>query len=241
MNNKIQTLYFDIENSPLLGWAWGTYQTDLLGIVKDTELLSFSYKINDGPIRVLSRRLYTEKQLVQELWNLFEAADVIIGHNGDSFDIKMSNQYFLKYKLKPPAPFKSVDTKKLAKKSFRFAQNKLDYLGQFLYGERKIATNMELWFKCMEGDVRSLLKMERYNKQDVALLYKVHQTLKPWSNSGVNINLYSGTTHQCSICGGNTQRRGFMTTRVGKYQRHQCTTCGHWDKGEKIKTDKVIS
>jgi len=234
-------LFFDIENTPLLGWAWSTYETNLLGVVKDTELLSFAYKIDNGPIRVLSRRLYTEKELAKALWKLFDEAEVLIGHNGDSFDIKMANQYFIKYKLPPPSPYKSVDTKKMAKKSFRFAQNKLDYLGQFLYKEGKISTNMDLWFKCMDGDTSALLKMERYNKQDVALLFKVYQTLRPWSSNHPNHNLYVGTTHQCPVCGGHTHKRGYMFTRVGKYQRYQCQTCAAWSKGEKINSDKVIS
>jgi len=239
----MQTVYFDIENTPLLGYAWSPYETNLLGIVKDTELLSFAYKINDGQIHVLSRRLYTEKQLAKALWKLFDEADVLIGHNGDSFDIKMANQYFIKYGLTPPSPYKSVDTKKMAKKSFRFAQNKLDYLGQFLLGENKISTNMDLWFKCMEGDTAALLKMERYNKQDVALLYKVHQTLKPWSTGGPNHNLYHGTTHQCPACGGKTQKRGPSYTQKGVYQRYQCVVpgCFKWSTGEKINKDKVIS
>lgn len=242
MKNKINELKFDIENTPILGWAWGTYDTNLLGIEKDTELLSFSYKINDGPVRVLSRRLYTEKQLVQELWKLFDEADVIIGHNGDKFDIKMSNHYFIKYKLKPPSPYKSVDTLKIARKSFRFAQNKLDYLSQFLLGESKHHTDMGLWFACMSGDTRALLRMERYNKQDVVLLDKVYTLLRPWDNGGPNYNVYNGTTHACPKCGHKTQKRGPSYTRTGAYQRYQCTspTCGKWSTGEKIKTDKVI-
>ncbi len=237
----MKIIYFDIENTPLTGQAWGTYEQNLLSVLKDTELLSFAYKINDGRTQVLSRRLYSERRLVKELWKLFNEADVLVAHNGDSFDIKMSNQYFVKFGLPPPSPYKSIDTKKIAKRYFRFSQNKLDYLGKFLFNERKIPTNFDLWVRCMEGDVKSLKLMEVYNIQDVDLLYKVYQELKAWHTGHPNINVYQGTTHQCPNCGGNTQKRGFMYTRVGKYQRHQCTSCAAWSKGEKIKTDKVIS
>lgn len=237
----MQKLFFDIENTPLVGTAWHTYNTDLLSIVKDTELLSFAYRINDGPIRVLSRRLFTERQLVKALWDLFDKSDVIVAHNGDSFDIKMSNMYFIKYKLEPPSPYKTVDTKKIAKKYFRFPQNKLDYIAQFLFGENKLATNKDLWFACMRGDKRALQEMEKYNKQDVVLLCRVYDTLKSWSTNHPNHNIYHNTTHQCPVCGGDTQRRGTMVSRVGRYQRHQCKSCGAWSKGERITTDKVIS
>lgn len=245
MGNNKQTqpiiLYFDIENTPLFGTAWSTYETNLLSVTKDTELLSFAWKINDGNTQVVSRRLYTEKQLVKHLWKLFDEADILIAHNGNSFDIKMANQYFIKYGLNPPAPYKSIDTKLIAKKYFRFAQNKLDYIAQFLYNEHKLPTNMDLWFRCMKGDIASLKLMEKYNKKDVDLLYKVYQSFKGWHTGHPNFNVYAGTTHKCPNCGGATQKRGFMYTRTGKYQRHQCTTCAAWSKGEKIKTDKVIS
>lgn len=234
-------LFFDIENTPLIGAAWGTYQTDLLSVIEDTRLLSFAYQVNDGPVRVLSRRLFTEKELVKHLWKLFDEADVIVGHNGDSFDIKMSNMYFLRHGLTPPSPYKTVDTLKLAKKYFRFPQNKLDFIAQFLFKEHKIHTSMKLWFDCMNGDERALKLMERYNKQDVVLLRKVYEALKGWHTGHPNMNVYQGTTHQCPNCSGNTQKRGFMFTRTGKYQRYQCTTCAAWSKGAKIKTDKVIS
>ncbi len=225
----MKILLFDIENTPLLGYAWGMYEQNILSVVKDTELLSFAYKMNEEPIQVYSRRLFTERQLVKKLWALFNEADIIVGHNGDSFDIKMSNQYFLKYGLPPPAPYKSVDTKKMAKKAFRFAQNKLDYLGQFLFNERKIATNIDLWFKCMDGDATALKLMEKYNVQDVVLLDKVYKTLRPWHTGHPNTNLYIGSTHKCPSCGSDKlQKRGFSYTRASKSQRFQCQDCYAW-------------
>lgn len=240
--NKPNILYFDIENSPLLGHAWGTYQTDVLNIVKDTELLSFAYKVSEEPVKVVSRRLFTERQLVIKLWKLFNDADIIVAHNGDKFDIKMANQYFIKYKLKPPSPYKSVDTLKLAKKYFRFSQNKLDYLTNFLFKENKVHTTMELWFRCMEGNEEALVQMEQYNKHDVVLLHKLYKTLRGWHTGHPNTNLYEGSSHKCPICGGNTQKRGFGYTRVSKYQRYQCVgQCKGWSTGERIPLeDKVI-
>lgn len=234
--------YFDIENSPILGHSWGMYEQNLLSVVKDNELLSFAYKVNDGPIKVVSRRLYTEKQLAKLLWQLFDEADILVAHNGDQFDIKMANQYFIKFGLTPPSPYKSIDTKKIAKRYFRFAQNKLDYLGQFLFKEKKISTNMDLWFRCMAGNEKALLEMEKYNKQDVVLLYKVYQALKGWHTGHPNSNLYNGTAHKCPICGGNTQRRGMAYTRVSQYQRYQCIgECKGWSTGERVPLkDKVI-
>lgn len=233
--------YIDLETSPLLGYAWQMWEANILSLEKDSGLLSFAWKIDDGTTRVVSTREYTERQLVKMLWKVFDEADIICAHNGDKFDIKVSNKLFLKYKLKPPSPYKTIDTLKIAKKYFRFDSNKLDSLARYLLGEQKVSTDMSLWLDCMAGDTKALLHMEKYCKHDVDIQYRVYQTLKGWHTGHPNANVYNGTTHQCPNCDSNTQKRGFMYTRTGKYQRYQCTTCGAWSKGEKIKSDKVIS
>lgn len=234
-------LYFDLETSPILGYAWQMWEAKILSIERGTGLLAFAYKINDGKTRVVSTRTHTEREMVKLLWKLFNEADVLCAQNGDRFDVRKANMFFVKYKLRPPAPYKTVDTLKIARKSFKFDSNKLDNLAEFLLGERKLDTDFSLWLDCMAGNKKALTKMERYCKHDVDLLYRVYQELKGWSTSHPNHNLYSGNTHRCPVCGGKTQKRGFMYTRVGKYQRYQCVECGAWSKGEKIKHDKVIS
>lgn len=237
----MKILFYDLENTPLLAYTWGTYKTNVLSILDSQRLLSFAYKFDDGPTHVLSRRLYTERQLVKKLWKLFDEADVVCAQNGDAFDQKVANHLFIKYGLKPPSPYKTIDTLKIAKKYFKFPSNKLDYLAEFLLGERKIETNFSLWVRCMKGEEAALKEMEKYNVHDVDILYRVYHQLKGWHTGHPNHNLYSDNTHTCPVCGGKTQRRGFMYTRTGKYQRYQCVECGAWSKGEKIKHDKVLT
>ena len=232
--------YFDLETSPILGYAFQTYQTNLLSIEKESGLLAFAYKVNDGPVQVMSRRNYTERRMVKKLWQLFDEADVLCAQNGDRFDIRVANKLFMRYGLNPPAPYKTLDTLKMARKYFKFDSNKLDDLGKFLLGERKLATNWKLWEDSMNGDEKALKTMEKYCKFDVELLYKVYQKLKPWHTGHPNYNVLNGTTVKCPVCGGRTQRRGFNITRTSKYQRHHCQECGAWSQGERIKSDKVI-
>ena len=238
----MKTLYFDIETTPILGYSFGTYQVNILDVKQDTGLLCFAYQFDDDKIQVFSRRNYTEKQLAKRLWKLFNESDVIIGHNGDRFDIKMSNMFFLRHNLSPPSPYKSVDTLKIARRYFKFTQNKLDYLGKILFNERKQSTGLQLWFDCMAGDKAALKQMEDYNVQDVVLLKKLHLKIAPWHTGSPNRNLYDGTTHQCPFCGSDTQRRGLYPTTVRLYQRYRCKnhSCNKWSKGEITKTNKVI-
>lgn len=244
----MKILFYDLETSPILGYAWQNYKTNLLSIEKESGLLSFSYKVatfngnkvDDGPVQNFSRRKYTEKQMVKILWKLFDEHDVICAHNGDRFDMRMANRLFIEHKLKPPSPYKTIDTLKIARKHFRFDSNKLDDLVYFLFGERKHTTGLKLWMDCMKGRKESLKQMEEYCGHDVELQFQLYKTLRSWHTGHPNSNLYNETTHKCPVCGGDTIKRGYNYTRAGKYQRYQCKVCGAWSQGEKINEDKVI-
>jgi len=234
--------YFDLETRPILGYAWTMWDANILHTVKESGLISFAYKVNDEPTKVVSTREYSEKQLVKMLWKIFDDADILVAQNGDKFDVKVANRLFIEHKLKPPSPYKTIDTLKIAKKYFRFDSNKMDNLAFYLLGERKIPTDMSLWVKCMAGDKTALKNMEQYCKHDVELLYRVYHKLKGWHTGHPNLNLYNGTSHECPMCGGKTQKRGFAFTRVSKYQRYQCVgECKGWSTGERIPLEaKVI-
>ena len=245
----MKILFYDLETSPILGYTWRNYKTDLLSIEKESGLLAFSYKVatfsdgkvDDGPVHNLSRRKSTEKQMVKKLWKLFDEHDVICAQNGDKFDMRVANRLFVRHKLKPPSPYKTVDTLKIARKNFKFDSNRLDDLGVFLLGESKHPTSLKLWMDCIKGDKKALQTMEEYCGQDVELLYKVYLKLRPWHTGHPNSNLYNQTTHACPVCGSkHVQRRGFNHTRVGLYQRYQCRSCGAWSQGEKVNKEKVI-
>lgn len=237
---EMQILFIDLESSPLLGYSWNSWKTDLISIEKESALLSIAWKVNDGKTQAASRRLFTEKQLASKLWKLFDDADVIVGHNGDGFDIKVANKFFLKHGMTPPSPYKTVDTLKLARRYFRFGSNRLDYLSRFLFNDKKLETGMNLWFAAMAGEQSALVQMENYNKHDVDLLYKLYNKLRVWHTGHPNSNVYNGTTHQCPQCSGRTQKRGFNFSRVGKTQRYQCRDCGAWSTGERLEIPKPI-
>ena len=244
----MKILFYDLESSPILGYTGQTYKTDVLSFENESGLLAFSYKVvdfedgkvTDGPVHNLSRRKYSEKQMVKELWKLFNDHDVICAQNGDRFDVRLANRLFIKYKLKPPSPYKTVDTLKLARKYFKFDSNRLDDLAFTLLGERKHHTSLKLWMDCLKGNKTALQTMEEYCGQDVELLYRVYMKLRPWHTGHPNHNLYSENTHKCPVCGGRTIKRGFNYTRAGKYQRYQCLECGAWSQGEKVNSDKVL-
>jgi DNA polymerase elongation subunit (family B) len=249
---KPRILLFDIETAPNLGWIWGKYEQNVIEYVSEWYTLCFVAKWL-GEKKLITHALpdYTARYkkdreddyaVVKAMWELLDEADVVVAHNGDRFDIRKMNARFAFYKMPPPSPYKTVDTKKVAKRYFMFNSNKLNDLGEHLGLGQKVDTGgFELWKGCMEGKKSAWRLMIKYNKQDVKLLEKVYLHLRQWMTNHPNINLVDEKENACPICGSEKmQKRGFGTTRVCKYQRYQCQDCGGWSRGNPIKTNVSI-
>ena len=243
-NKEPRILFFDIETAANLAYVWGKYEQNVIDYEREWYMLSFAYKWNDGVTRAFALPdfdLYrkdplNDRDLIRKLWELFDEADIIVAHNGDAFDIKKANARFLFHGLNPPSPYKTIDTKKWAKKYFQFNSNKLDDLGKLLNVGRKIKNEgFDLWLGCIKGDTRSWLKMIQYNKGDVDLLHRVYKKLRGWATNHPSMGVLKDKGHTCPVCGShNLQKRGFGVTKVGKYQRYQCLDCGAWSRDTTI-------
>ena len=109
--------------------------------------------------------------LVKDLRDLFDEADVLIAHNGDRFDIRKAQARMIRYNMKPPSRYQTIDTLKAARKHFQFDSSRLDALGQYLGLGRKLpTTGFNLWKRTMAGDRKAWAIMKRYNKHDVEIL-----------------------------------------------------------------------
>lgn len=242
---KVQTrkiLFFDIETAPNIGYIWGKYEQNVIKFIEEGYMLCFAYKwAHQKQTKVISlpdfdlykKDMRNDTELVKKLWDLFDEADIIIGHNGDRFDIKMTNKYFTKAKLNPPSPYKTVDTLKVAKKYFKFNSNSLTDLGTYLGLGQKLETGgFKLWEDCMNGDRKAWAKMMKYNKQDVVLLEQVYQRMLPWMSTHPD----TAKNGHCENCGSDQlQKRGFSVTRTSKKQRLHCQNCGVWRLGRAIR------
>jgi hypothetical protein len=238
----LKVLLFDLETAPNLAYVWEKYEQNVISFKKERYILSFAYMwLSDQKTIVKALPdydLYKKKPqddfcLVAELWRLFDEADVIVAHNGNSFDIRMSNAAFIRHGMKPPEPYKTVDTLLVARNKFRFNSNKLDDLGELLKIGRKVKTGgFDLWLGCLMGENKSWGLMKKYNKQDVELLKEVYLKLRPWMTNHPNMNLLHGT-NRCPTCQSNKiHSRGFGYTKTTKYNRYQCQTCGGWFRGK---------
>jgi DNA polymerase elongation subunit (family B) len=230
MSNKLKVMIFDLETSANLGYTWGMYEQNVIAFKKEWELLSFAYKILDEKSVHCSTRLdfkdKTDKSLVREMKRVLESADILIAHNGDEFDFKKANAKFIEHGLGPLSDKKKIDTKKVAKKYFKFNSNSLDNLGNLLGVGRKEKTGgFDLWLDCMAGKKAAFQKMASYNKQDVLLLERVYLKMRPWMEQHPNVN--TSEVRACPKCGGTRLKsHGIRRTKVGQYRRYACLKCG---------------
>jgi DNA polymerase elongation subunit (family B) len=251
--NKSSTkiLLYDLETAPNTAFVWGKWETNVLSYINEGYLLSFAYKwLGDKGVKSFAlpdfkgykRNKANDFKLVKVLYDLMNQADIVIAHNADGFDIKKSNARFLYYGLKPPVPFKSVDTLKVARKYFKLNSNSLDDLGKYLgIGEKVKTGGFDLWKGCINGDMKAWKKMIDYNKNDVALLEKVYLTLLPWIKNHPNINIVDEVQKACPNCGSTKlQKRGIGVNILTKHQRFQCMSCGHWCQSKPIQVGLEI-
>jgi len=236
-----------------MGWFWGkTYETDIIEVSTPWYMLCFSYKwLGESRIHTKSLidypQIYKKDQeddsaLVKDLHKLFDEAEILVAHNGDRFDVRKSNARFVKIGLRPPSPYRTIDTLKAARKHFLFESNRLNDLGQYLgLGKKLPHTGFHLWKRCMRGDPRAWSLMRRYNKRDVVLLERVYEKLRPYMATHPNLNLYSDRPC-CPACQSHKiQRRGVLVTQARKYTRYQCMDCGYWLKGKPTHDPQIRS
>lgn len=245
----MKILFFDIETSPMLSYVWGLRQevTSTDFVVKDWYVLCWCAKwINSK--KVMSSALpdfkgykkdkENDKEVVSALWKLLDEADVVIAHNGVRFDLKKIRSRFLHWGLKPPSPYKTIDTCLISRHKFGFTSNRLNDLGQYLGVGKKIDTGgFKLWVDCLAGDMEAWKKMVKYCKQDVVLLEKVYIKIRPYIKNHPNIGEYDENNKRivCPKCGSEDLiKNGIRYTARGKKQRYQCVKCGGWSVSRKV-------
>lgn len=232
-------MLLDIETAPNLAYIWGMYEQNAIDFKSQGYIMCFSAKWLGGEhitkglpdYQGYKKGSENDRKLIQELWNLLNEAEIVIAQNGDAFDIKKINTRFTSYGMSPPSPYRTLDTKKIAKRYFYFNSNSLDNMGEFLGLGRKIKhEGFELWKRCIAGDLKAWNKMKAYNKQDVVLLEKIYLHFLPWIKNHPNLAAYvSGLT--CPRCKGNLAKRGLQVNNSTTYHRMYCRNCKGWSRG----------
>lgn len=236
-------LVLDIETSPVRAYVWRLWKQDIYidQIISDWFMISWSAKwlnVKETYSDVLTKEEILnedDERIIKKLWNLLNDADIVIAHNGDSFDIPKIRSRFAIHGLPPTTFYHQIDTKKVAAKEFGFSSNKLDALAKNFGLGSKIHTEFELWAKCMKGDEEALEEMRVYNVHDVEILEQVYLKIRPYIKNHPNVTLYSDSNpNRCPSCGGNhLYKDDFYYTTVGKFQVYRCQDCGALSRDRK--------
>jgi hypothetical protein len=232
-----RVLLFDIETAPILGYVWRLWDQNvaLNQIASDWYVLAWAAKWRgEKEVHYMDQRfapdMENDKAILKGIWKLLDEADIVVTHNGKSFDQKKLYARFVLQGLKPPSSFRHIDTKVLASKHFAFTSNKLEYLTDKLCTKYKKLKHskfpgFELWKECLKGNPEAWAEMERYNKRDVLALEELYGKLSSWDTS-VSFAVYEDGNHVCSCGSSELARYGWAHKNGGRFQRYKCKQCG---------------
>ena len=231
MTQSTKVLVLDLETKPALGYIWRLWDNNvgLNQLVEDDGVICWAAKwAGEDWVYFDSVWMNTEEGMLQNIWQLLDEADVVVGWNSDRFDLAHLNAHFAKHGMGPPSSYKGLDLMKRVKNKMKFLSNKLDYVSQKLGVGRKLETGgFELWLDVMAGDKKAQALMREYNEHDVLLTEEVYEKLRPWLPQVVPPS--HGMT--CPECGStHLQSRGFAKTVTSSYKRFQCQECGSWSR-----------
>lgn len=239
-------LIFDIETAPMLAYTWGLYDQNLAlnNIKSDWHLLAWAAKwYGDSPEKVMymdnrnSKNVQNDKELVTELLNLLDKADIVITQNGDKFDIKKVNARAAIHGLSPVSPFKSTDTLKESRKVFSFTSHSLEYMSNVLNKKYKKLKHedypgLNLWKAVLEGDKKAWATMKTYCINDVLATEELYTKIQGWIKTQ-NISCYFDDMQVRCRCGStNVHKKGFVYINDSKFQGYKCNDCGKRPRGK---------
>lgn len=81
--------YIDIETAPSLGYVWQMWEADVLKIEKEWYIMSFAVKWDNEKTKCYTlpdfknykKNPEDDSELVKKLWEVFNDADIVVGHN----------------------------------------------------------------------------------------------------------------------------------------------------------------
>lgn len=215
-------------------------------VVKDKRIICISYKA-EGWKR--AKTLYWDKyqddtELLTRFTEIAKDYDILIGQNGDQFDLKTFKGRLWAAGLPPLTNVQTLDTLKMSRQNFKLTSHTLDYKAKLISDSGKIPTNIDLWKDVEQGSKRALKDMGKYCEMDVEKLQEVFWSMLPYVDKlPVNLSvLLTGSREGCPKCGHmDLIKNGTRPGASGLRQRWTCRQCGHdWtDSRCKSTTDRI--
>jgi len=238
MEIKKKRLFFDIETSPNVGLFWSSgYKLNIpcTNIIKERAIICISYKwAGDDKIYSLTwDNKQNDKSMLEKFIPIANEADELVAHNGDRFDLPWIRTRCLFHRIPMFPSYTSIDTLIQSRARFRFNNNSLDYIANFLGLGGKLPTGFDLWKKIvLNNDKKALNEMMVYCENDVILLEKVYNTMANYFPHKTHYGPMLGEgKSSCPECGSSNlrfNRRTFTASGIERIQL-ECNDCGKYN------------
>lgn len=241
-------LILDIETAPNIAYVWGAWKQNIYQKqwLEKSHIMSFAAKwLGSDDIFYVENRTSNDAEIVYNLYELLDLADIVVAHNGQKFDLPVIIGRGVVHGYKPPSPYFVVDTLLTARRELRLVSNSLanlcEELGLTTKDDHKNFPGFELWLECLRNNDAAWEEMKEYNIQDVESLEELYLRLRPYMRNHPNVARDGGDSVACVKCGSHRiQYRGYYYTRAGLcYRRYVCLDCGGWGRVRFSEKDKA--
>ena len=227
-------LLFDVETSFYHFVGWGTYKQYIqhYQITEHQYIISWAAKwlydenVQSDVVTPKESKNRDDKRILKSIHKLLDEADIVVGHNGDRFDLRKLRWRFISQGMAPPSPFKIIDTLKVARREFFAPSYKQDFLTKYFKLENKIQTDFQLWVDCEAGIPEKLEEMVEYNRHDVMGLEDLYLKIRPYIRNHPNLGVLM-EDDICPTCGSKhlQETSSVYLTSANKFPVYKCEKC----------------
>lgn len=168
------------------------------------------------------------ESFLRAVWDVYDRADIVIGHNVKRFDTKHLRGEWKLLGLDQPSPVKFVDTLTVARAEFGFESNTLDSLcARFGIARKVDKYDAKVARAACAGDPAAQRRIKRYNIGDVVANEGLYDQMRGWITNHPHLGLFNGDEYACPQCGHSEHvQSGLVPAQVRSYQGYKCTNCG---------------
>lgn len=205
--------------------------------------------IGEKTVRFASDHHDGHDAMVAGLYELLQAADVVVGFNHERFDNQHMATEFDAAGLPRLVPTPQIDLLKVVRSSFRLPHNTLKYVtARFGLTDKMSNDGWELWRCCVtddngrpflapvpqgEGCKKHWGQMRRYAKRDTQVTTELYWYLR---NGGwikhPHVGLFGGVEDGCPACGSHQRTvTKDVHTATSAYPGYRCDDCSQLYRG----------
>lgn len=255
-SRKPRVLYIDIETSYAVGKFWGNrmYKVDVIDLIQPPKVIMVGWMwhgdkkaksicLKDFPGYKPGLFNIDDRGVVDKAWDLLNEADIVIGQNSQTFDVRILNARFWHYGMGATSEFDQEDTKRNAKRVFGLPSYKLKFMLKYRGLPQKMDSGgIGTWDRTIE-EGKDWNKMGVYCRNDVEVLPPLDDSMESFIKRKTIANLYTRKLNHCptaTCMSKDIRKEGLSLLKTGSKQKWGCKVCGTTWKTELIREDPKI-